>query len=182
MKNKTKGKGSKAPLIVAVACMAVVGGLAAYIARSPAKTVPADQRRVEQQVSPKDVKVYTPSYSDKGDLKLDPKTEPVAKNQDAHVEAVNRYLDQLKMVPKDARALTCQISGTVATLDFSPAFETTYGTEDEQTVLKGVLTAMGQFKDVKQVKFTVAGRTLDTLGNVDLTVPQDVLREGESGN
>lgn len=182
MKNKTKAKGSKAPLVVAVFCMAAVGGLAAYMMNSPARTVPQAQHRDRVEAPKKDIKVYTPSYSDDGDLKMSHKTEPVAQNQDPHVEAVNRYLAQLKMVPKEARAVKCQISGGIATVDFSPPFETTYGTEDEQTVLKGVLTAMGQFPEVKQVRFTVAGRTLDSLGNVDLTTPQDVLHGSEGGN
>ena len=182
MARKTEPKVSKAPLVVGILGLALVGTLAAYIVNSPGRVVdePAQSRGASNS-KPADVKVYTPSY-EKGELKLkSTSTKPVEK-QDPHVLAVNSFLEQLKMVPKDARLLSCKVSEGTATLDFSPAFETTYGTEDEQTVLKGVLTTMGQFDDVKGVRFTVAGRGLETLGNVDLTQPQEVLREsGSSG-
>jgi len=100
-----------------------------------------------------------------------------ASADDPMVFAVNNYLDKLPMVKKEARARKCTVSNGIANLDFTPEFETTYGTEDEQTILKGLLTVMAQFPDVKQVKFTVGGRTLDSLGNVDLTTPQDVMKD-----
>lgn len=174
-------KSNLAPLAVAVCAMAVVAGTALYIVNSPGRNV-TDREPAAQGGSPGDVQVYTPSYTRQGDLKLSPSTARPTPEQDPHVFAVNQYLAQLKMVPKGAVAKTCTVSNGVATLDFSTEFDTTYGTEDEQTVLKGLLKTMAQFSDVKKVKFTVEGRTLASLGNIDLTEPQDVNFEAsESG-
>jgi hypothetical protein len=176
MARKTK-PASRAPLFVAVCGFALVAGLAAYVVNNRGRSL--DQNTSEPTATskrPQDVKVYTPRY-DKGDLKLDSKTARPTAAEDPRVFAVNKYLEQLAMVPKAARAKTCTVTDGIANLDFTLEFEKTYGTEDEQTILKGLLTVMAQFPEVHQVKFTVGGRTLDTLGNVDLTTPQDVMKD-----
>lgn len=173
-------KANKSPLFIALISIALVAGVGAYIANSPARSV-GDQAHVAKLGKNENVKTYTPSYKD-GDLKLTPKETESKPKEDPRVFAVNEFLGQLKMVPKGARAVSCKVSDGLASLDFSNEFETTYGTEDEQTVVKGILTTMSQFKDVKKVKLTVSGRTLDSLGNIDLTAPQDVLPESASGS
>lgn len=166
---------SKLPLVIGVIGVVAVSGLGYYVAQAPRPAQQTETHAAEKQdKKPADVKVLTPKY-DKGDLKLDSKKVTVTPGEDPKVQAVNGYLAQLTMLPKGAVLKACQISDGVATLDFSNEFETTYGTEDEQTILKGILTTMGQFPEVKQVKLTVGGRTLETLGNVDLTLPQDVI-------
>src|SRR5689334_23015102 len=109
MAKKTK-PGSRAPLLVAVCSLALVGGLAAYIVNSPGRTIPnrgsSDQSASSQA---KDVKVYTPRYDSKGDLKLDSKTARPASADDPMVFAVNNYLDKLPMVKKEARAKKCTV-------------------------------------------------------------------------
>lgn len=173
-------KNSKAPLYVAVCGLAVVGGLGYYIVNSPGRTVPETKPLVQvPQRKTDQAKVYNPSY-DRGDLKLKPTLVKVDEKQDPRVFVVNEFLAHLKMVPSGAKLKTCRIESGIATLDFAAPFETSYGTEDEQTVLKGILTTMGQFEDVKQVRFTVEGRTLESLGNVDLTAPQDVIRQNQT--
>lgn len=158
--------------------MAVAAGIGVYIVNSPGQRIsvtPLPTTKVEQTQSG-EVKVYTPRY-ERGNLKLDPGIAKPAATEDSRVFAVNQYLSGISVVPKAARAVKCEISGGVATLDFTPEFETSYGTEDEQTILKGLLTVMAQFKGVEKVKFTVQGRTLESIGNVDLTEPQPVLQE-----
>ncbi|MBS1721381.1 MAG: GerMN domain-containing protein [Armatimonadetes bacterium] len=176
MARETKTRKSLTPVWVALCCFAALGGLAYYVVNSPGRTVPTIPTTSPSEHAPRDVKVYTPTY-DKGDLKLHPNPAKSPEKQDPRVFAVNDYLGRLSMVPKGARLVTCQISGDTATLDFSKEFDTTYGTEDEQTIVKGILTTMAQFPEVKLVRFTVAGQTLETLGNIDLTTPQPVLPE-----
>lgn len=97
---------------------------------------------------------------------------------DPMVYAVNDYLSQLEVVPKEGRVESCRVGADkVAILDFTPAFaEGGYATEDEMTVVRGILRVMGQFPEVDFVKFTVEGQPLETLGNIDLSLPQRVDR------
>lgn len=158
--------------------MALAAGIGVAVIKSsgsaPSQSPPVALDKPQEQ--PKEVKTYTPHYEG-NDLKLHPGITKPAPDQDARVFAVNEYLTGLKVVPKAARATKCEIKDGVATIDFTPEFETTYGTEDEQTILKGLLTTMAQFKGVEKVRFTVQGHTLETLGNVDLTEPQPVMQE-----
>ncbi len=165
----------------------VVGGLASYAKFGPANRVPADQMRAsrgsaavprgqENPASAKEVTTVTPRY-DGENLKFDKVKTSVPAGADAVVFAVNDFLLQSKLAPKQARLLSCKIDQGTAELDFNKAFETTYGTEDERTILTGILTAMGQFKSVERVLFLIEGKPLETLGNVDLTTPQKVVRD-----
>ncbi len=182
MKRKVEAKRSNAPLFVALCGLALVAGLGTYIMNSPGRTVlkPAPPAAQEQRSG--DVKVYTPHYDPKGNLSLKPGLAHATTKEDPRVFAVNQYLAQLSMVPKDARAKACTVRSGVATIDFTSSFDTTYGTEDEQTILKGILTAMSQFPEVRRVLFTVDGKPLSSIGNVDLTDPQPVIPETQTSS
>ena len=181
MEKKISATPSKWPLYIGIICMAFAAGIGTYIVQSPGRNV---REEVKSSVETKpdnssEVKVYSPRYE--GDkLKLDPGIQHTIKDEDPKVFAINAFLKTLKVVPKDAVAKTCIVANGTATIDFSPAFETSYGTEDEQTILKGIMTTMSQFKGVKFVKMTVGGKTLESIGNVDLTEPQPVLPESET--
>lgn len=160
------------------------GGFAAYAKFSPANRVPEAQLRKdrnpaaepsEPRIQSADVTLLKPVYNG-DDLTFESSKGKAPSGEDSRVFAVNEYLKKLPQVPAGSRLLSCQVADAVATLDFSPEFETTYATEDERTVLEGILTVMGQFDGIDAVRFTVAGKTLETLGNVDLTTPQPVLR------
>jgi len=160
-------------LVVGVCSLALMGGVAFYVATLPKET-PLTKKDVVQDRKPTDdVKVYSPRY-DKGELKLDPGTVKPPEKADPKVFAVNSYLKNLGFVPKGAALKSCVVKDGQATLDFNSAFETTYGTEDEQTVVKGLMTTMAQFSDVHTVLMTVEGKPLETLGNIDLTQPLPV--------
>lgn len=145
------------------------------------KELPASKKAVVDEPSRReDVKVYRPRY-EKGELKLDPGTVKPPEKTDPKVFAVNSYLKNLGFIPKGAALKTCTVKDGLATLDFNAEFETTYGTEDEQTVVKGLMTTMAQFSDVHAVKMTVEGKPLETLGNIDLTQPLPVPVPEKSG-
>jgi spore germination protein GerM len=172
------------PIVVALAGTAVLVSVVMYIKDSPGKSVPAEQHRLADAKppglkTPDKVTVYKPRY-DGDQLVFDKSQAKAAPKEDPKVFALNEFLKGLPMVPKGAKAKTVKVSNGTATVDFTAEFETTYGTEDEQTLLKGILTTLGQFEDVDKAVFMVEGRPLDSIGNVDLREPQPVMRPGQS--
>ncbi|MCW5935824.1 MAG: GerMN domain-containing protein [Fimbriimonadaceae bacterium] len=182
MASKRHGKVSLLlPAVVLVAGGSLFAGLAYYVKTSPALDVPKEMRRTDPRPSPPGahsdtVKVYRPSY-DGNELKLHESATRAPRGVDQKVHAINSYLAELTVVPKTARAKSFTVNGSIATIDFTRDFETTYGTEDEQTIVKGLLATASQF-GVKQVRLTVEGKPLETLGNLDLTGLQPVDASG----
>jgi hypothetical protein len=171
------GKSSDKSLVVSVllVCAVVAVGVAAYVKLAPADTVPKD---VDAEIRPGGggVKLLTPYYNDDGGLKYRIEEVNVPKDTDPYVYAVNKYLDLVSSVPEGAVLKSVKIENTIAVLDFSAEFETSYSTFDESTIVNGILTTMGQFPEVSYVKFMVEGKRLETLGNLDLIDPLEVQR------
>lgn len=141
-----------------------LGALIGYV-RSAGVEIPASMRRQTQTPA---VKVYTPRYEG-SDLRFSSTTVKTPPDTDRIVFAVNKFLEASKVVPQGARARSASLAAGKLVLDFDPQFDQTYGTEDEQTLVKGILTAVGQFDEVASVQLTVGGKPLETLGNIDLT-------------
>jgi hypothetical protein len=159
-----------------------LGALAAYIKMTPADRIPTEQLRQDrlaQTPATTHVETLRPRY-EQGNLKFTKKTVEVRKGEDAIVVAVNAYLAEAKVAPEDAALVSVEIKDGVADLYFNGAFNTTYGTEDEQTILTGILSVLGQFPSIEAVRFFSEGKPISTLGNVDLTDPQPVIRSAES--
>lgn len=176
----SKKSGAKPVLALLVASAGLVGGLLAYVKFSPASRVPETERRsvtseAKTPTRPTKIVVYKPKYIDH-DLKFDESERTVPDGQDPVVFAVNAYLDEAAITPKEARLRTCRIESGMATLDFGAAFNQTYGTDDERTLLDGILTVAGQFPEIRTVRFLADGKPVETLGNVELAEPQPVLR------
>lgn len=170
-------KGDKSLIVsVLLVCAVVAAGVTAYIKFAPADKVVNEVKQTEQQEQlGGGVRVLTPYYAN-DDLKFTEKLVDVPPDADPMVFAVNTYLRTVTYVPKDAQVNTVTVYEGIATLDFNAPFETTYGTFDEKTVVDGILATMGQFEDVSFVKFTVEGRQLETLGNLELVDPLGVIR------
>jgi spore germination protein GerM len=171
------------PIVAMLVGAAVLASVVHYVKDSPAASVPPERHRSQEDPaqglrSPDKVTVYRPRYE--GDDLVFDKTTKATKEEDPKVFALNEYLKSLPMVPKEARVRSVKVKAGVATVDFTAAFATTYGTEDEQTVVKGLLTTLGQFEDVNEAVLTVEGRPLDTLGHLDLAGPQKVMRAGQT--
>jgi hypothetical protein len=171
------GKSSDKSLVVSVllVCAVVAVGVAAYVKLAPADTVPVV---VDTEVRPEGggVKLLTPYYDDDGVLKYKTEEVNVPRDTDPHVYAVNKYLDLVSVVPEGAVLKSVKIENTIAVLDFSAEFASSYSTFDESTIVNGILTTMGQFPEVSYVKFMVEGKRLETLGNLDLIDPLEVQR------
>lgn len=113
---------------------------------------------------------------DGDDVKFEQSDDLAPAGEDPKLYAVNKYLDTLSIVPKEAKLLNYNIENKVATLNFNEAIMAGYGTSDEMVLVNGVLTLMGTFKDVDAVRFQVEGENVDTFGSADLSTPLKVLR------
>jgi len=162
--------------------LAIVGGLTVYVANLP-KIEPARMRSTTAQArlsapdasSGTRVVVLMPEYV-QGQLTFKETLQSVALGESPEVFAINAFLKNTGIVPVSAKAVSVAVSDGMATVVFSKEFETTYGTEDEQTLVKGILTTLGQFHNIKKVAFKIGDHSLETLGSIDLSEPQDVIR------
>lgn len=174
---KKPGGGPMLGLMIVGICG--LGALAAYVKFSGASTVPDDMRKVpnlQQPANNKDssndskVQLITPSRNGE-DLKLGKHESTVPAGEDPRLFAVNHFLRESKIVPDDAKAVGIDVKDGLANIDVTPSFNQTYGTFDEEALLKGICESLAQFKDIDKVQFNVEGKVVSTLGNVDLSEP-----------
>lgn len=187
-KKRTQKKSRSSGPFVAMIAIGILGlgALAAYVKYSGANKVPVEARRVEstqQSASKKDdvpasVELVTPSREGT-ELKLGRHRSDVPAGEDARIYAINHFLRESKIVPSNARAVGIQVKEGVALVDVSPSFNQTYGSFDEEALLKGLCATLAQFKNIQKVQFFVEGKPVETLGNVDLSEPIPV-RESQA--
>jgi len=177
-----KKKSSKGPFLgLLVVGILGLGSLAAYVKYGGASKVPYEIRVASHKETPpktgtireSKVQLITPSR-DGTDLKLGKHESDVPQGEDPVVFALNHFLKESKIVPDDAKALSVQVKDGVALVDVTPSFNQTYGSLDEEALLKGISATLAQFKDIDKVQFFVEGKVVESLGNVDLTEPLPV--------
>lgn len=186
----SKKKSGPSPIavvsIVAVSAIAL-GVLTTTVMRNPNQAKPAEETTppVTQQnplnietEAPKpkieEVTVLVPTYTG-GEFGTQPKSVKVPEGQDAMVFAVNSYMDQLSNVPKEVRVRKVSVKDAVATLDFGPdIYQASFGSEDEQIFVRGILRTMSQFDGVRFVLFSDGEAALDSFGHLDVSTPQKV--------
>jgi hypothetical protein len=123
--------------------------------------------------------VYTPIPS--GSTKISfVKTPVAASSSDAKVYVVNKFLESTKVADPAAKLLSVEVNDGVASLYFNAAMDKTVGTDDEQTLLSGILKNLSQFPDIKSALFFADGKQIETFGNVDLTEAQPVSSDDDS--
>lgn len=172
-------KSDSLPRALMVTGLMVLGILGVYAALT--KTASLDEKKaaaVTQQVEPSTAKVIQVPTSTIKDNETNITTEPkaVAQGEDPVLTAVNAFLKNTPVIPKSAEAKSVTLKDGVATVNFNKAFIKSYGTDDESTVVNGLLAALGQFKGIEKVSFTVEGQPIDTLGSSDLSAPVAVLK------
>lgn len=174
MANRAKNKpGLWAVWTLLILGAASVTGLAVYIKTTPADRVPASEHRRQRQ--PNTVSVYRPKYV--GDhLQFEARRETPPSGQDERVFAINKFLHESGVALEGAELLSCEIRDQIAYLNFNRAFDRTYGTEDEQTLVKGILQVMSQFEGFNSVQILIEGKPMQTMGNIDLTEPLPIHR------
>ncbi len=169
----------------------IAGSTAAYVQMSANKEIPSTERRAERLPEHQDkkagskdpdiresseVRILKPKFED-GDLKYDKRNATVPAGSDKFVFAVNEFLLASKVAPEEARLAKSTLTDGNLKLEFNQAFDRTYGSQDEQTLVDGILRTLGQFPEVRTVQFTIEGAQMETLGHLDLSTPQAVLRD-----
>lgn len=161
----------------AVATVAQMGRVVpAALHKQPPVEATAQPQQPDKAEAPKTEKVKTFRVGFTPDFTTESHVSDVPPGVDPKLFTLNDYLSQIKAVPQEARVQSVTVSDGVATIDFPPALRHGYGTEDEQMVVEGICRVMGQFPEVKWVKFTIDGQSVDTLGNIDLSRPLAVTR------
>lgn len=171
-KNPSGGLGWFAVLGAAILC-----GTYAYVVWGPARTVPESERRATtHQQAVQQTRVSVPKARYVGDnLEFSAASVEVPKGKSPEQFAITKFLEGLGFV-KLAKEPNVSVSGATLTIDFGADFKETFGTEDEQTLLKGLLKTAGQFPDVVEVSFLAGGEPIESFGNVDISTPQTVIR------
>ncbi len=163
--------------------LAGAGGVAAvgmYVKNTPdAAQIPPALRRSslghEAQKVPvraKDSAEILIPRSSGGNLSFEKSTEKVPTGADPMVFAINRYLENTHFAK--GHALSCTVVDGLAHIEFDPAFQSSYGSSDEETLLQGLSKTLGQFPEVKKMQFFINGSPVESIGNVDLSQPLDV--------
>jgi hypothetical protein len=179
-KNPSKSRGFNL-WIVAILGISAVVAVALFLNRPKALVEPEHSvtpPEVSANVKPtpnQSVSVLKPVYND-GKLTFRKTTEEAPGNIAPQIYAINSFLAGTGIVSPDAKLESIEVKNGVAILKFSKAFESTYGTEDERTVVEGVLRTLGQYPEIKKAKFQIGDHDLETLGNIELIEPMPVIR------
>ncbi len=161
-----------------------------FFASTPdARRVPQEQHRSSQDpltvdVVPdrerEEVTTLKPRVNDT-DLEFDASKVVPPAGVDPKVFVVNEYLKHIQAAP-GARANSVTVANGIATVDFNRELQAGMSSMDEGTIVNGVLAALGTFKEIEAVQFTVEGEPIESLGHIDLTEPQPVIRLDSESN
>jgi hypothetical protein len=178
MKNRNARKLATTLLVGGITLLGVV---LAYVKFSPAQNVPeAEQRSVthtlqssypgnEKPTLPREkVKILKPAYTPDDEIVYSESSKDVEKSQNRYVVAINGFLESAKVTEPGAKATSAKLEGKVLVVEFTEPFGISRGTDDERTIIDGLIHVLGQFKDVKSLRILVSGERIETLGSVDL--------------
>lgn len=180
--------------VLAIFLLAALGGgvLAAYVKLTPAAL---HVERPDQSAGP-DVSVRAhPDNStqitgrqngstllvptvDQDDVKLTKPAGDTPEGVRPEVFLVNQTLDSLKV--DGAKAVGIDVKDRVAIVSFNPGIQKGYGTIEEGHLIKALSMALGQFPEIDAFQVAVEGKTVDSLGNIDLTTPVLVIRPAQT--
>jgi len=166
-------------LAIALGGGAVFAGTSLYVQSAPKvqpRRAAMPDVQVEAKQQPGTVQVMEPSYDNAGELNLEPRSVRVKEGSEAKAVAIAAYIAKIPAVPSNTRVLSVKLDGRTAVVDFSKELDSGYGTEDEKTLIQGVLATMGQFPDVDKVEFRIEGKPTQGIGNLDLSSPLAVIR------
>lgn len=167
--------------------------LAQYVQSGPANKVPTAMHR--QEVEPRgpsfdrggvrdDGEPESSRHASRGEKVLVPEVESgnrikmvtaETRHQDPKVYVVERTIEAFHL--KGGKVEHVNVVGGIAKIDFNEAVTDGMGSMEGGTFLKALQLALGQFKDVDQIAFTVDGQPIDTLdGHLEVTDPVEVIR------
>ena len=191
-KRSKKNSGSKGILVVMIMALMGAGVFAAYVKFAPGASHVAATLNESRPDVTIDTKPLTRSNPDLGTTKTDTYlvpavvdnevklTQPAGEIPDGvkpEVFVVNQTLTSL-MIDK-ARVLDISTVKGLALIHCTPDIQKGYGTMEEGNLIKALQMALGQFKDIKNFQIVVEGQKIESLGNIDLLTPVEVIRPGE---
>lgn len=127
-----------------------------------------------QQVGEHKATALKPHFTNEGDLKYTKTEITIPEGADRYITVINAYLKETHIAPGDARAESTELKGKTLTIKFNKAFDKTYGSDDERTLVNGILASLSQFSEVNFVVFTIEGTPMDSMGHLDLSEPLPV--------
>ena len=185
---KKNNRNTLAVGLIAIGCVALAS--LGIMAKQPgANKVPVNELReskkppVEVTVKPDEhdpqpnerVMAFT-SVLDGDDVKYRSTEIDVPPGADPRQFAVEQFVAAYPTAPKGTKVKSVKVSGLEATVDLSSQASTGFGSGDEAAFVNGILTTLGQFKDIGTVTITVEGQPIETLGHLELSGPQNVIR------
>jgi len=156
---------------------------AAYLPRAEASTGPDvsiqanSANQVQSPPAAAASELLVPSVI-KNEVKLDKPAGQPPEGVAPEVFLINETLTSLQV--DGARALGIDVKDHLAIVSCNPGIQKGYGTMEEGYLIKALSMALGQFKDIDKFQLAVEGKIVDSLGNIDLTTPVDVIRPGQS--
>lgn len=174
--------------LIAVGCVALAS--LGMMAKQPdANRVPAEELR-QKETKPLEVTVKpdepTDQHSEKvmaytavldgDDVKYQSSEVDVPSGKDPRSFAVEQFVSNYPTAPKGTMVKSVTLNGQDAVVDLSSAASTGFSSGDEAAFVNGILTTLGQFKDIATVAITVEGQPIETLGHLELSGPQNVIR------
>ncbi len=83
-------------------------------------------------------------------------------------------------IPRGTRLLGWKVKGGLAQVNFTHEFRDNFtgGSDGEGLTIGAILRTLSQFPEIKRVQLLVEGQSIDTLGNIDLSKPLDVMGAG----
>lgn len=180
------------PVALALLLAAAAGtvAIALYV-----KMTPADRVRPVEKIDPPAaiqkpepairVSIPVPTYPE-GNLSFDSSSFEVPAGEDPRVEAVNEFLRRTGLVEGSVRLMSLSEQDGLAELSFSQGFDQGQGSADEATLINGICAVLGQFPEIRELRFYVEGVQLEAMGHFEIgdrvaTIPPDRWRDPVQG-
>jgi hypothetical protein len=110
--------------------------------------------------------VPVPSYQGER-LSFAPRSVSVPAGDEAKVDAVNRFLQEAKLLDPSVRLMSLDLEDGIANLHFTQGFDAGLSSTDEATLIYGLRAAVGQFPEIRHFRIFVEGEQLDALGHIE---------------
>lgn len=170
--------GIAAPLIGIFLALAIFGGLAYYVVMGPPSTikkgeVTSEAVKTENSEGTKQIVSVPEAKPGQGEVEFTSSSREVNSKEDPVVFAINEFLKATK-ISGNAKLSSAIVNGDNVVLDFDGMFVRGYGTDDEQTLIEGILKAVRDNSKAKTATFMERGKPARSLGNIELDGPQSV--------
>ena len=126
-----------------------------------------------------EVKIYYPDESGNKLVAVERKIE-IGNVKEKYSAAVNELIKQPQekylsgIFPKNAKLIDVKVENGTAYVNFDKSVITNFvgGSTGEEFLVGSVVDTLTEFPEIKQVKFLIDGKEIETLaGHVDLSVP-----------